>query len=108
MASPLDGVTTYAALGPLEVARDDGTQVAPTGPLQRRLLAALLLRRGSVTSADRLAELVWGDAAPLVTVVTSQNSASASASSTASASPKWRFMARVSWWVMNRRPTGSR
>lgn len=49
----------FALLGPVRVLGDDGGPVEIRGSLRRSLLAALLLHRGSVVSADRLGELVW-------------------------------------------------
>jgi len=46
------------ALGALGVQRD-GEEVPVGGPRQRRLLAALLLHRNEVVSADRLADIVF-------------------------------------------------
>jgi DNA-binding SARP family transcriptional activator/Tfp pilus assembly protein PilF len=43
---------------------DDGGPVEIRGTLRRTLLAALLLHRGSVVSADRLGELVWAHHPP--------------------------------------------
>ena len=53
----------FALLGPVQVHGDDGP-VEIRGALRRTLLAALLLRRGSVVSADRLGELIWGERPP--------------------------------------------
>ncbi|HWG25935.1 MAG TPA: AfsR/SARP family transcriptional regulator [Actinospica sp.] len=53
----------FALLGPVQVHDDDGP-VEIRGALRRTLLAALLLHRGSVLSADRLGELVWGGRPP--------------------------------------------
>lgn len=39
-------------LGPIRVVDGSGADVTPEGPLQRRLLALLVLRRGHVVSAD--------------------------------------------------------
>jgi len=52
----------FSLLGPLEVRRGD-TPVPIRGALRRTLLAALLLNRDAVISADRLSELLWGGAA---------------------------------------------
>jgi len=52
----------FALLGPLQVHRDD-TPIPIRGALRRTLLAALLLNRDAVVSADRLSELLWGSAA---------------------------------------------
>ncbi|HEX4790126.1 MAG TPA: BTAD domain-containing putative transcriptional regulator [Actinospica sp.] len=59
----------FALLGPVQV-HGDGGPVEIRGGLRRTLLAALLLHRGSVVSADRLGELVWANNPP-VTVTTS-------------------------------------
>lgn len=48
-------------LGPLQVTAPDGRDVTPTGPLGRRLLALLVLRRGRVTPVDLAAEALWPD-----------------------------------------------
>ncbi|SDT03967.1 alpha/beta fold hydrolase [Jiangella sp. DSM 45060] len=42
----------------------DADEPLPLSHRQRALLAALLARAGEVVSADRLAELLWGDAQP--------------------------------------------
>ncbi|HSJ43807.1 MAG TPA: BTAD domain-containing putative transcriptional regulator [Euzebyales bacterium] len=51
-------------LGTLEVVTDDGGPVPLPSPKLRRLLAALVIDAGSVVSADRLADVVWGDDPP--------------------------------------------
>src|SRR5688500_6754952 len=56
-----DSRTMYEVLGPIRVV-DGGKEVVIPGLLQRRLLAALLLHRNRVVSADRLAEMLWPDA----------------------------------------------
>jgi DNA-binding SARP family transcriptional activator len=53
----------FLVLGPLTVAGPDGP-VALGGAKQRRVLAVLLLRAGSVVSADALADAVWGERPP--------------------------------------------
>jgi DNA-binding SARP family transcriptional activator len=53
----------FALLGPVQVHGDEAP-VEIRGSLRRTLLAALLLSRGSVVSADRLAELIWGERPP--------------------------------------------
>jgi DNA-binding SARP family transcriptional activator len=50
-------------LGPLQVSFD-GRVVPLRGVRQRRLMAALVAMPNRVVSADRLADLVWGDAPP--------------------------------------------
>ena len=53
----------YRLLGTLEVESETGrVDIGP--PKRRAVLAALLLARGRVVSADRLVEAVWGDDAP--------------------------------------------
>ena len=53
----------YRILGPLEVLAD-GQPLRLGGGKQRALLVALLLRPNRVVSAERLIELLWGDASP--------------------------------------------
>ena len=48
----------FHALGAV-TATEDGAEVNLGGPRQRRLLAMLLIHRGAVVSADRLAEAVF-------------------------------------------------
>ena len=50
-------------LGPVELFAADGTPVA-LAPRVRRLLAGLAVHAGTVSSVDRLAEVVWGDDLP--------------------------------------------
>ena len=50
-------------LGPLEVT-EAGQPVALSGAKQKALVAMLALHGGEVVSADRLVELLWGDALP--------------------------------------------
>ena len=58
-----DAALRFALLGPVQVHDDDGP-LEIRGALRRTLLAALLLHRGTVVSADRLGELVWGGRPP--------------------------------------------
>ncbi len=51
-------------LGPLEVIDGAGAAVALSSSKLRRLLAALVIDAGSVVSADRLADVLWGDDQP--------------------------------------------
>jgi DNA-binding SARP family transcriptional activator len=53
----------FRILGPLEVV-DGGRTVEVTGPKQRTLLAALVLRAGRVVAKDRLFEILWGPEPP--------------------------------------------
>jgi DNA-binding SARP family transcriptional activator len=53
----------FRLLGPLE-AVDNGESVPLGGRQQRALLAALLLRRGEVVSADQLIDSLWGERPP--------------------------------------------
>lgn len=46
-------------LGPIRVVDRSGGDVTPEGPLQRRLLALLVLRRGQVVSADAAIDVLW-------------------------------------------------
>jgi predicted ATPase/DNA-binding SARP family transcriptional activator len=59
----LRGEVEFGVLGPLEV-RVAGRPVAVPGMRQRALLAALLLRRGSVVPFDRLVDEVFGEQPP--------------------------------------------
>lgn len=51
-------------LGPLRVRARDGREATPSGALQRRLLALLVLRRGRVVSADAAIDVLWPDDLP--------------------------------------------
>ena len=62
----------FRILGPLEVLVDD-VPVALGGQKQRALLAALLLRRGDVVSAERLIEDLWGETPPRTAATSLQN-----------------------------------
>ncbi|MGS2810481.1 ATP-binding protein [Nocardia sp. MW-W600-9] len=53
-----------AVLGPLRVWAPGGAEVTPNGVLPRRLLALLVLRRGTVVSADAAVELLWPGGRP--------------------------------------------
>jgi predicted ATPase/DNA-binding SARP family transcriptional activator len=59
------GVTAVEVhvLGPLELVVDDGGVRLPAAK-QRRLLAALLVRRGETRSSDELIDAVWGESPP--------------------------------------------
>ncbi len=54
----------FRVLGALEVSDGSGAPVSLRSAKQRRLLAALLVRAGHAVSADRLAEVLWGDEQP--------------------------------------------
>ena len=54
----------FRVLGTLEVLDSGGHPVELRGSKLRTLLAALLLRAGQPVSADRLADLLWGEAPP--------------------------------------------
>ena len=58
-----DRVAPLCVLGPIAL-HVDGERVAVGGPIPRRLLAALLVNRNAVVSADRLVEVLWGDDPP--------------------------------------------
>jgi predicted ATPase/DNA-binding SARP family transcriptional activator len=51
-------------LGPLRVRDAAGRDLTPSGALQRRLLALLVLRRGSVVSSDAAVEALWPSGLP--------------------------------------------
>lgn len=53
----------FLILGPLEVLEGE-QRVELGGPMQRALLAVLLLHRGEVVSTDRLIDELWGEQAP--------------------------------------------
>ncbi|QYN35930.1 winged helix-turn-helix domain-containing protein [Pseudonocardia sp. DSM 110487] len=54
----------FGVLGPLAVWTDAGTPVVVPGAKVRALLADLLVHRGSLVTADRLIEDLWGADAP--------------------------------------------
>jgi DNA-binding SARP family transcriptional activator/pimeloyl-ACP methyl ester carboxylesterase len=54
----------FRVLGPVEAVDAAGRPLPLGGERQRALLAALLARAGEVVSADRLADLLWGDEQP--------------------------------------------
>ena len=54
----------FGVLGSLEVRDADGALIDVGGRRQRLLLAALIIRAGSVVSADRLTEMVWTESVP--------------------------------------------
>ena len=56
-------MTLYRVLGPLGV-EHDGHAVPIGSPLQRRLLAVLLVHARAVVSADRLVDILWGERPP--------------------------------------------
>ncbi|MEJ8643847.1 AfsR/SARP family transcriptional regulator [Streptomyces sp. MS1.HAVA.3] len=56
-------MTEFRLLGPVEAWRDEG-QLTIAGRKPRALLAALLLERGQVVSAETLIDRVWGDSPP--------------------------------------------
>lgn len=60
-------------LGPLRVRDEAGVDVAPSGALQRRLLALLVLRRGDVVSVDAAIDALWPAEAPRDAVAALQN-----------------------------------
>ena len=54
----------FRVLGTLEVLDNGGHPVELRGSKLRTLLAALMLRAGQPVSADRLADLLWGESPP--------------------------------------------
>ena len=62
----------FRILGPLEV-RDDQRAVALGGPRQRALLAALLLRAGSVVPTEQLVDELYGGEPPKTATASLQN-----------------------------------
>jgi predicted ATPase/DNA-binding SARP family transcriptional activator len=59
-------------LGPLVVIADDGTDVTPRGPQQRRLLAALVAAAPEILTVDTLVDLLWTDGAPSANALQAQ------------------------------------
>ena len=62
----------FALLGPVQVHGEDGP-VEIRGTLRRTLLAALLLHRDAVVSADRLSDMIWGEKPPSSTTTSLYN-----------------------------------
>ncbi|MDT7551033.1 MAG: hypothetical protein QOE84_3427, partial [Actinomycetota bacterium] len=59
------GLLDVRVLGPFAAVRPDtGEQIELGGRRQRAVLALLVLARGEVVPADRLADALWGDAPP--------------------------------------------
>lgn len=54
----------FSILGALTVRDAQGQRIAVGGPRQQAVLAALLVRRGSAVSLERLVEDVWGEDLP--------------------------------------------
>jgi DNA-binding SARP family transcriptional activator len=54
----------FRVLGPVDAVTADGRSLPLAGERQRLLLVALLVQAGEVVSADRLADLLWGDDQP--------------------------------------------
>ncbi len=53
-----------ALLGPVELRAEDGSSIEVTSRRQRQLLTVLALQREGTVSVDRIADVLWGDAAP--------------------------------------------
>ena len=51
-------------LGPIRARDRDGRDVTPDGALQRRLLALLVLHRGTTVSADTAVDALWPEGPP--------------------------------------------
>src|SRR3954454_918572 len=62
-AGEASGRLQFRVLGPVE-ARRDGGPIELGGPLQRALLACLLLRPGEVVSRERLIDDLWDEDPP--------------------------------------------
>jgi DNA-binding SARP family transcriptional activator len=58
------GRPRFLILGPLTVCGEDGTPVPVSAPLQRRVLATLLLHAGQPCTGRWLARAVWGENLP--------------------------------------------
>ena len=54
-----EGRLCVEVLGPIRVIDEAGRDVTPDGPLQRRLLALLVLHRGRSVSADAAIDALW-------------------------------------------------
>ncbi|MBP2472195.1 DNA-binding SARP family transcriptional activator [Crossiella equi] len=54
----------FELLGPVRALTGDGRELGVGGPKPRALLAALLLARGRMVPADRLARVIWDDSPP--------------------------------------------
>ncbi len=63
-------MSNFRLLGPLEVGSRSGAPVRLGGVRPRRLLAALLINRGAVSSVDQLIDAVWADEPPNGAAVT--------------------------------------
>jgi YVTN family beta-propeller protein len=61
----------FRILGPVEAADADRT-ISLGGPLQRGVLAILILHRGEVVTSDRLIDDLWGEHAPATAAKTLQ------------------------------------
>lgn len=59
-------------LGPLEVLADDGRPVEVGAPRLRALLTLLAAEAGRVVPADRIVDVLWGDAPPATAAGTLQ------------------------------------
>lgn len=55
----------YRLLGPIEVAREDGTPVELTAPRERVVMAVLLLGANRVVGTAQLIDALWGECPPL-------------------------------------------
>jgi predicted ATPase/DNA-binding SARP family transcriptional activator len=64
---------TVEVLGPIHVRDGDGTDRTPDGPLRRRLLALLVLRRGHVVSTATAVDTLWPEGGPRDPVAALQN-----------------------------------
>lgn len=59
-----EGAVRVEVLGPIRVLDPDGRDATPSGALQRRLLALLVLHRGRAVSVDAAIDALWPDRAP--------------------------------------------
>lgn len=57
------GLRVVRILGPIDLVTDSGV-VVPTGRIGRKLLGALAISVNHAVSADRLAEIIWGNTPP--------------------------------------------
>jgi len=63
----------FGLLGPLEVRSDEGTVIRVAAPLQRTVLAALLVHAGQTLTLDRLLDILWDGHAPATARQTALN-----------------------------------
>lgn len=98
-AAATDGMT-IRVLGTLDVIADGGHRLALSSPKVRRLFAALLVDAGAVVSADRLADIIWGDEPPANTTGALHNLVSRLRALLRSAGPGCAVLTRAPGYVL--------